>query len=260
MGYNAAVQLLDRHGDHLGGGVLLTSYLVVTANHCVSRMNIGDSLPLLVGGVAAQGTLVERAADHDLALLEIDRPLRPIEPKYARRGDAWFGPIRRSLSDPELAGTVRNRVEYECQSGGRLMAVQLTTDVDIGEYRGYSGGPVLKLPDEDPSVLGILLEQLPDGGSIQRNTSTLFAACISEAFRLLHALSTAWLIFRLLDLRPGDVQSAQETTTRKYNDGEETVFDVAVETLSSSMIDADSHLILRARVSETAVESYGGGE
>jgi hypothetical protein len=256
MGHNAAAQLLSADSVHIGGGVLLTSYLVVTANHCLRNAQIGDSIDIRIGGEPVIGKLVERAVLHDLALLEIPRPMPPVESAYARRGDAWFGPVRRNMTDPELSGTVVGRLEYECEAGGSLLAVQLVTLVDIGQYEGYSGGPVYRLPEENPAAIGVLLEQFPDQGS-PRNTNTLFAACISEPFRLFRRLSYAWLVSELLshnvDKNHGQSRTSSSNSVSGADADDRKIFDIAVDALETSMLDADAQDVIVARVGKSAM-------
>lgn len=71
----------------------------------------------------------------------------------------------------------------------------MTADQCLGDYSGYSGGPVeTSAPDRQPVVVGILLEQVPDRADVGRNANVLFSATIKEAmqrfdhFDVLHLL------------------------------------------------------------------------
>jgi hypothetical protein len=109
----------------------------------------------------------------------------------ARPGDRWRGPYRPSPSDVQLSGTVDDRTRLTCEAGGAIEALQLTTDQHLGDYSGYSGGPVERsaerAADHDGSVvLGILLEQAPsrDATAAGRSAANvLFSATIAEAMR-----------------------------------------------------------------------------
>ena len=200
-----------RHDINRGGGILLTSQLVVTAAHCVDGIEVGHAPNELRAGVG-HGTatiparLVERADTRDLALIRLGQPVgssvRLPWATRARRGDTWFAPSRPTMSDPELDGSVTGTIDYKFASGEVLQAVQLTTQAHLGNYAGYSGGPVFLSPEESNRVIGILIEQYPDRIELDRASNTLFAAAIEGVLEQFTTLSTGYLLRSLLENSP----------------------------------------------------------
>jgi Trypsin-like peptidase domain len=195
-------------GENRGGGILLTSQLVVTAAHCVPGVRAGHPQEELCASVGHSSStvpaqLVERIDAQDLALLRLSQPIgtsvRLPWASRCRRGDGWFAPSRPTMADPELDGSVTGTMNYEAVSGGVVHAVQLTTQAHLGNYAGYSGGPVFLSPEESNLIIGILIEQYPDRIDLDRASNTLFAAAIEGVLEQFHTLSTAYLLRSLFD-------------------------------------------------------------
>lgn len=208
-----------RDGLDRGGGVLLAPRLLLTALHCVAGVEIGDSESRLQVSVASrvpvQAVLEARAETADLALLKLSHSLGsavqlPVASR-CRRGDKWFAPSRPSPADPELAGDVVGPVVYDCQAGGRIDAVQLTSQAMLGNYQGYSGGPVFTAPEDQHNVIGVLIEQYPDRVDHTRATNTLFAAAIEGAMDQFVSLQTAYLLRRLYDYEDARNEAAMKS-------------------------------------------------
>ncbi|EPH44988.1 serine protease [Streptomyces aurantiacus] len=224
---------LHRAEQRLGGGFLLTNWLVLTALHCLRGLARIDErvdvvLDQRVDVVLADGRRlaahVSRLdAEADLALVSITSPQRaaPQIPKSgpARIGGRWRGPYRPAANDVELSGRIDTRAAaYLCEGGGVIEALQLSADQILGDYSGYSGGPVEDTtstdghtPDQNGSkqdavVVGILLEQAPDRAAADRAANVLFAATIAEAMRRFNYLDVAHLVDVLRP--PRDVESA----------------------------------------------------
>jgi hypothetical protein len=180
---------------------------MVTAAHCVDGLEIGhgpDILAVSLGhGAPIPAKLVERADSWDLALIKLSRPMGNMVrfPWASRcsRGDGWFAPSRPTQSDPELDGHVTGQFTYECFAGDVIEAIQLTTQAGLGNYEGYSGGPVFLLPEDSNRVIGILIEQYPDRVDTDRAGGTLFAAAIEGVIEQFDRLSTAYLLRWLVE-------------------------------------------------------------
>ncbi|WP_030264822.1 serine protease [Streptomyces violens] len=177
---------------HLGAGFLLTRRFALTALHCLRNLDaLDDRVDIaLADERRVQGRVCRRAKDADLALIEIaashELALQVPAAHVALRGDRWWGPYRPAPGDAQLSGGVdHGALRHTCEGGGAIEALQLTADQHLGDYSGYSGGPVEGTSAErDPVVLGILLEQAMDRQSTEhRAANVLFAATIAEAMR-----------------------------------------------------------------------------
>jgi hypothetical protein len=210
-------------GVRRGGGVLLTARLVITTAHCVRHVEVNDASSGLRISVAdresVDAKLVDLVEDCDLALLELSKPLGNTLklPRVSRgtKGDVWFAPCRPSPSDPELDGKVNGSLLYECQAGGTIWAVQLTTDSNLGNYQGYSGGPVFLWPTGDRRLLGVLIEQHPDHIDPLRATNTLFAAAMEEALDQFPTLQNAYLLRCLVEPAEEELYRRTESADAK---------------------------------------------
>ncbi|MEV5380397.1 serine protease [Streptomyces nondiastaticus] len=180
---------LYQAGRSLGAGLLLTRCFVLTANHCLRYLS-GDEERVSVrlgDGTAVGGRVCRRVEEADLALIEVLEPeLVPLALPVGdlpRRGDRWRGLHRPSLSDPHLGGHVdADAVDYTCVGGGRIQAMQLVAEQALGDYSGYSGGPVERecTRTYEPALLGVLIEQYPDRQAPERAANVLFAVPLRE--------------------------------------------------------------------------------
>jgi hypothetical protein len=154
---------------------------------------------VLPDGSRADAQLEESSTDADLALIRLLNPathsIAPPRAAQGRNSDAWFAPYRPSLSDPHLGGSVaRNDVDYKCERGGVIKALQLVTTTELGDYRGYSGGPIERINVDNSAVVGVLLEQFPDRAEPRRNTNVLFAADIRDALKRFYSFDVGHLV------------------------------------------------------------------
>jgi hypothetical protein len=193
---------ISQQGVRLGAGFLLTRHHVLTAFHCL-RVISSDDEPLdisFASGEVASGRICERAQGADLALIDILKPREKtfILPSADRavHGDRWFAPYRPSTSDPCLSGdVVSGNFEYRCDAGHVIEALQLGCSQHLGDYSGYSGGPVERhVTAGQSALLGVLLEQYPDRKEVERASDVLFAATIAEALRCFDSLGVAHLL------------------------------------------------------------------
>jgi hypothetical protein len=85
-------------------------------------------------------------------------------------------------------------MQYVCESGYEIEALQLDVNQPIGDYSGYSGSPVERdTASGGPALLGVLVEQFPDRRDPDRAASVLFAATIAEVCRRFNYLGVGHL-------------------------------------------------------------------
>jgi hypothetical protein len=195
---------ISERGARLGAGFLLTRHYALTAAHCLRGVDFGkERLKLsFASGEMVTGRVRETAAGADLALIEIREPREsPLIPHFDRavRGDKWLAPYRPSTRDPYLSGTVlSDAISYRLEAGDEIEALQLDCSQYLGDYSGYSGGPVERqVTSGEPSFLGVLLEQYPDRRYDGRASNVLFAATIAEALRRFDLLGMSSLLENL---------------------------------------------------------------
>jgi hypothetical protein len=225
----------SKDGKRLGAGFLLTRSYILTALHCLRKMN-GDNEDLdvtLATGERVCGRIYSRSQGADLALIYIPTNC-PVNTPYLDRattGDAWRSPYRPSKSDIYLDGKITDAsMIYQCAAGEDIEAVQLECNQSVGDYSGYSGGPVEReRSDGRSTVIAILLEQYPDrrpgSGEPERSSNVLFAASLAEAFRRFDCFNTLYLLNALnqsssdpIDGTPAEVvQRPAETDTSEVS-------------------------------------------
>jgi hypothetical protein len=190
-----------RQGTRLGAGFLLNQHHALTAYHCIRGAEAGENVELsFATGEKVPGRVCEHARGADLALIDLLKPREGtlITPSADRagRGDKWSAPYRPSTCDPYLSGDVlEGKITYKCEAGLEIEALQLGCSERLGDYSGYSGGPVERhVTGQQPSLLGILVEQFPDRQDPGRYSDVLFAATIAEALRRFNCLGAGHLM------------------------------------------------------------------
>ncbi|MGA4837423.1 trypsin-like serine protease [Streptomyces sp. G45] len=255
----------------LGAGFLLTRCFVVTADHCLKSLAPHDDRVSVEveGGLVVEGRVRQRVPEADLALVEVcdpsALPLRLPQADLARRGDDWRGLHRPSLDDPHLGGTVdAHTVDYACEGGGRIEALQLIADQALGDYSGYSGGPVERVtPDRELAVLGILVEQYPDRQDDRRSANVLFAATIREVIDRFAHLQTGNLL-KVLDQDPPP-RPAAPAESQSRDIGEtlakgEALLTALKEWSSQELLDPAQLTHLQAHVAKSVIDITLRGE
>jgi hypothetical protein len=217
---------LEHAGQPLGTGFLVAHRRILTAAHCVRGLSPGaDLLVVPSTGEPVPAHLVELADPADLALVELlkdpDPPIPSPRTGLCRPRDGWFGPYRPGPSDPYLRGSiVHHEVDYRCVGGATVRALQLVTEVAIGDFHGYSGGPVEREVDEGASrpVVGILLEQYPDRAEEGRYSNVLFAAALGEALRVFRSFDLDHLLPVIAPEHPAPARSTTIATRDRVDD------------------------------------------
>lgn len=190
----------------LGTGFFLTSRYLLTAEHCLRAVPAGESKVevVLADGSTLPATVCQRLPEPDLALLVLigdEHTVDPPRPDVCATDDRWRSPSRPTPSDPELGGSVMAaQIAYQCERGGTMTGLQLRTDVALGDYSGYSGGPVEKIAGDDRALAGVLIEQYPDRQAPERASNVLFAATVAEVFDRFESFSLPTILAR----RPTD--------------------------------------------------------
>ncbi|MET7490241.1 trypsin-like peptidase domain-containing protein [Streptomyces sp. NPDC005538] len=269
-GRDYAVDL--RQGDmYLGAGFLLTRCYVLTADHCLRRLTDHDDRVSVCfeSGATLEGCVRRRVADADLAIVEIlhpqDVPFTLPNADHARRGDRWRGLHRPLLSDPDLGGLVdAYAVKYHCEGGDFIEAIQLAVEQTLGDYSGYSGGPVEKAtPGSDGAVIGILIEQYPDRQDARRSANVLFAATIHEALSRFEYFSTGHLHRVLKDpstAPPGTSAQGVDSDPDAVMDRTETVLVRLKEWSDRGLLDPAQVVSLAMQAGRAMIDGTLGGE
>ncbi|WP_030870549.1 S1 family peptidase [Streptomyces sp. NRRL S-37] len=256
--------------QRLGGGFLLTRRYVVTALHCLrSLASLDERVDIvLADGSRLEGQVCRRDKDADLALIMIStvHEVRLPIPQagVAHSGDEWHSPYRPGASEVHLRGQVDSgTAEYLCEGGAVIQALQLTAHQLLGDYSGYSGGPVVRgVPEErEPVIVGILLEQAPDRAEANRAANVLFAATIGEALRRFDQFDVGHLMDVLYPAASPSQRAVNtdELTVDSAADTAETWFDRIDEWSQRRVFDATQIAELKFMAAKAAMERQLGG-
>ena len=105
-------------------------------------------------------TRVEVSTGLDVAVLHLQRPAPAVLPAAGQvtAGEQWRVETRPDPGAPVLRGTVPEpHRQLKNAAGKETTLIQLWVEQEIGNYRGYSGSPVLA--QSAGGVLGVLVEQ-----------------------------------------------------------------------------------------------------
>jgi len=208
-------------------GALITTDLVLTAAHCLYDKASGEVMPLdrvefLAGWrngraqayrgvrhavvhpryVFGQGDDVARVA-HDLALLELDRPIRlpGIQP-FATAGRPHMGDRVGVVSYAKDRAEAPSLQETCHVLAGRAGIVMLSCDVDFGS----SGAPVFSFEEGAPRIVSVVTAKAEtESGKVALGTS------LDKSLALLQAR---------LSEGEGVIGRSSPTTIRRFGQGE----------------------------------------
>jgi hypothetical protein len=230
----------------------------MTAWHCLRDADLGSpQLELrLADGEVIPARVGEHSPGADLALIELliprALPLIPPRADLAGQGDAWIAPYRPGPGDPYLSGdVVSGSVAYECAAGDEIDALQLSCAQHLGDYSGYSGGPVERsAAGREAALLGVLLEQSLDRRDAGRAADVLWAATIAEAVRHFSYFDVAHLMkvlpgaSALADPQPAD---REQHPAGPRISSVRAIIDLLVEQAACGVLDAADVRMLAVR-------------
>ncbi len=152
------------HRQDTGSGFAVADRRVLTAAHVVRAIEPGPVRAAVEyrpeGAKSIPVTWVDVSTRLDVAVLHLEQSAPatlPVASSMAR-GDDWRVEARPKPSDPTLTGKVTDpHRQLENQRGEETILIQLRVWEEVGDYRGYSGSPVISA--RTGGVFGILVEQ-----------------------------------------------------------------------------------------------------
>lgn len=259
---------LSHERRRLGVGFLLAQRYLLTADHCLRKVPDDAELVIDFGPDGElRGRIHERLVDADLALIWLlskPRTIRPMLADRVRTDDRWRVPSRPTESDPHLNGVVNGNSSFRTANGAVINALELRTEIELGDYSGYSGGPVERMDGDERTLAGILLEQYPerleqypDRRERRRATNVLFAVTIKEVIDRFDSFDLDSLkeIIGLRASKSNTTRPDAGATTQILGDA-----DAAMHLLSGWDLPAEEALVLKLRIARNVVDRLTGHE
>ncbi|TWU44932.1 hypothetical protein Q31b_01030 [Novipirellula aureliae] len=157
--------------QHVGSAWLISRKIVCTADHCVVDSELNTNVELIFPSCRITGTVVEKDADLDIALIEVDpeshtiEPLpiiaRPMQLKPSTQWQLHGHPVQNAEVDEgglTLEGHISNaqsgtetspRMQLSCDQGARL-------GEQNSPFGGVSGGPVIVCPRDNTGEVYVI--------------------------------------------------------------------------------------------------------
>lgn len=223
-----------------GCAFLIAGRYAITAAHCVEELaGEGDELNLVSSDGTRELTVVVRhlQLDQDLALLELRTPLLadlntpPLGQPAS--GDDWTSSFRPALTEALIGGRIQScDLEYELANGNRILALQLVEDGRIGDYSGYSGGPVeLSHGSAGHRIVGVLLEQHEDRSSSPARMGVATGVLVAARIEPIYDFPTLQeAVIRVIVREKASPKADSSDRLRKYRESIQDA-DSAVEAL-----------------------------
>lgn len=152
--YNSVVVVYTETG--LGSGFLIKENIIVTNEHVVSgykkiTVNLYD-------GTIINGRVIKTDADKDLALIEVDENLVPLN---INEGEIRIGQEVYAIGAPkDMTYTMTKGIVSALD---RKLGENIYIQIDASVNSGNSGGPLV---DEDGNVIGIITLKVSDAEGI----------------------------------------------------------------------------------------------
>src|SRR5215469_15084627 len=184
-------RILGNNQDRGSGFALATSHsrstrVVLTASHVVDIQEASSIQFATRSGRRIPVEHVIRADDLDIAVLYLGEDVAGgLAKGQAVEGAGWKVETQPLGNDPMLKGVIdATRWRVVKKSGNEMYVLQLRVNEHLGDYKGYSGSPVM-LDSPSGGVIGVLIEQLLSrlSGTIGQSkpaTNVLYAIPIQD--------------------------------------------------------------------------------
>ncbi|WP_435125114.1 trypsin-like peptidase domain-containing protein [Micromonospora tulbaghiae] len=265
------VQLFSE-GNLLGAGFFVTPRFLLTAAHVLHHLPPDHrTVEIVHDGRRLQGRVAQRTSRFDVALIElvsdVHRKVRTPEAGRCQPRDDWSSPYRPAPTEPELTGSVEAvDITYQCHGGEVMLALELVSRLDLGDFSGYSGAPVERVTDAaHPTLAGLLLEQVwrRDGSLHRRPTASnvLFASTLAQALSCFDHFDVCHLVSVLtqtvdgssLDDRRSSDTAVPSQATRVVKEAD-LLLNALDEWAARGILDDGQLALLRLRVASNVID------